>query len=83
MKTKKITVKKLYCGYASIRDYVVAKCIQQGKGICVYYKERKMTLTVEDLKHKFQMHTHIFRSKWGTKPYQLFDYYFEIDGSEK
>ncbi len=82
-KPKKITVKKLYCGFASIRDYVVKKCIEQGKGICVHYKEWQMTLTVDDLKHKFQIHNQNFRSKWGTKPYQLFDYKFKIDGSEE
>lgn len=79
MKTKKITVKKLYCGCASIRDYIVKKCIEQGKEICVYYKDQKMTLTIEDLKFNFQFHCLSFKSKWGTKPYQLYDFKFKAD----
>ncbi len=79
MKTKKITIKKLYCGYASIRDYIVYKCIQEEKRICVHYKDEKMTLTVENLKNNFQIHQQKFQSKWGTKPYQLYDFLFKPD----
>ena len=79
MKPKKVKVKKLYYGRASIRDYIVKKCIEKNQEICVHYKDQKMTLTVEDLKNNFQFHVLNFKSKWGTKPYQLYDYLFKTD----
>lgn len=78
-KMKKITVKKLYNNCASIRDYIVNKCVLEEKGICVHYRDWKMTLTVEDLKGSFQFHDQLFKSKWGTKPYQLLDFRFKPD----
>lgn len=79
MKPKKVTVKKLYCGCASIRDYIVKKCIQEGRGICVHFKGEKMTLSVEDLKNNFQFHYLSFQSKFGSNPYQLFDFKFMVE----
>ena len=76
MKTKKITLKKLYNGYASIRDYIIKECIQQEKEICVHYKNWKMTLTIKDLENCFQFHNQTFKSKWGTNSYQLYDFKF-------
>lgn len=83
MKTKKIKVKKLYCGCASIRDYIVKKALEQGKEICVHFKDQKMTLTIEDLKNNFQFHCLSFKSKFGSNPYQLYDYLFKIDEEKK
>lgn len=79
MKTKKIKIKKLYNGCASIRDYIVKKCIEEEKEIRVHYRNWEMTLTVENLKNCFQFHNQIFKSKWGTNSYQLYDFNFIPD----
>ena len=82
-KPKIVKVKKIYCGCVSIRDYVIKDCIKEGKGICVHFRKEKMTISVEALKNNIQFHGQNFVSKFGSKPYQLYDYRFIPDTVEE
>ena len=73
---KTITVKKLYNGHCSIRDYIVRNTIMNGKGLKIKYQNHIMTLNCEDLAHPFQFHKRNFESKFGTQQYQLIDFAF-------
>lgn len=81
-KPKKVRVKKVYCGCVSIRDYIVKKCAEEGREICVHFRKQKMTLSLDDLKNNFQFHKQMFRSKFGSVPYQLYDFKFIPDTAE-
>jgi len=83
MKCKIIKVKKLYNGCASIRDYVVQKCIDENKEIQVHYKNFMMSLTIGDLKNSFQFHKKKFESKYSELKYQLIDFKFRPDSLGK
>ena len=76
MKPKKITVKKLYKNCASIRDYVVQKCIEKNQDIMIHYKDWQMLLSVNNLKEASQFHQQDFESKYCDRTYQLLDYKF-------
>lgn len=76
MKNKKIKLKKLYKGCASIRDYVINQCISQNQGIEVNYNDLIMILPPKDLKRGMQFHQQRFFSKFSDKQYQLIDFKF-------
>ena len=75
MKTYKI--KKLFNGYASVRDYVVEECIENEENLMVVLNEKRMVLSPEELeKKKEQLVDREFQSDWGGT-YKLLDYRFE------
>jgi hypothetical protein len=76
---KKVKVKKLYKGFASIRSYIIQKCIDEKKPIQITYGKETMTITFENL-HKFcQLNKQTFDSVYSNIKYNLFDYYFKPD----
>jgi hypothetical protein len=79
MKTKKVKIKRLYKGFASVRSYVVQKCIDEKESIQIICGEDKMTISWEDL-HKFrQLNKRLFESMYANMRYTLCDYYFKAD----
>jgi len=69
---KTVGVKKLWNGCVSIRDYVVARALNDG-GLVVRFDGEQMFLSGEDLlKGKKDMTLH--RSKWGKNTYHLIDF---------
>ena len=76
---KKIRLKKLFLGHASIRDYIVEKAIEKKQGITVEYEGMKMVIPLEQLKHRFQFHQQKFQSHFSEKKYELIDFRFKED----
>lgn len=78
-KLRKCTVKKLFQGHASVRDYLVENAILKGQGLQIQYAHHVMTVPVEQLAQTFQFHQQRFQSKFGAKEYQLIDFTFVPD----
>ena len=75
-------IKRLYRNHASVRSNVIESCIKANEPLTLTYKDKKMTLSVEDLKDYKQVFTkNVFRSKFDGSLYKLFDYRF-IDDKE-
>lgn len=71
--------KKLYKGFASVRDYVIKECIEKGLDLVINYKENKMGVPLEHLKnpHLYQIHRTKFKSKVNEgQIYELYDIFF-------
>jgi len=79
MLTKKVKIKKLFLGHVSIRDYIVEKAIKKEQGITVEHEGKKMVISLEQLKHKFQFHKLQFQSHFSEKKYELIDFRFKED----
>lgn len=78
---KKIRVRKLYNGCASIRDYNVMECIEDGKKMVINYKHFTMTVPHNKLNDFFQFHDKKFSSRFDKKKYKLKDIKFIPDWS--
>ena len=75
--------KKLYYNCASVRDYIVEKCIKNKEDLVIIYEDEKMTIPHENLVEKFQYHKKQFDSKFTNIKYKLFDFIFIPDGVKK
>jgi len=75
---EKIKVKKLYCGFVSVRDYIIKKCLKEQKGIILKFEDKIMTIPYNKLK-VFQLHKRKFKSKFNNKEYELVDFKFIPD----
>jgi len=73
-KVKTVTVKKLYNGFASVRDYLVDDCITSQRDLLIKYNTDKMIVPLEQVKQKFRLHHQSFESKFNNKPYGLIDF---------
>ena len=75
---RKIIIKKLFNGYASLKDYMVYKAMEKGESLLVAYKGDEMILTPGELKMFKQLTTQSFTKKFvkpGENPfYHLLDY---------
>ena len=76
MSTKLYTIKRLFQGIASVRDYVIADCLRKGKKLKIVYDHESMILQPEQLLDKrFQINKRTFRSKYYPyNNYTLYDY---------
>ena len=80
MPSKTITIKRLFNGLASVRDYVIDRCYKEGKDIIFVLNNEKMTVLHKELKSKsFQLSEKTFISKFNGKPYTLIDFKFKPD----
>jgi hypothetical protein len=76
---KKVKIKKLYKGFASVRSYIIQKCIDEKKPLQITYGKETMTIPFENL-HKFcQLNKQTFDSVYSNIKYSLYDYYFKED----
>jgi hypothetical protein len=77
-------VKKLFKGYASIRDYIVEECIKNGEPLEIWLDLNHMTVPTDVLKERFQLHKQQFRSLYNFhQQYGLMDFKFQADGVMK
>jgi len=73
-----ITVKKLWYGSCSLRDYIVNNAIKDEDVIVVTYGNEKMTLYPSDLK-KGKLTNVKSKSQFSGKTYSLIDFPWEPD----
>jgi hypothetical protein len=81
--TKSVKVKKLFNGYASVRDYIVAKYIAQKKSLIINYYGKLMTIPYEHLLTASQLHRTKFKSRFNGETYELIDFLFQEDEKER
>ena len=80
MPSKTITIKRLFNGLASVRDYVIDRCYKEGKDIIFVFNHQKMTILNKELESRsFQLSKKKFISKFNGKPYALIDFKFKPD----
>ncbi len=73
-KSLQVTVKKLWMGHVSVRDYVVKKAIDTGKSITVHFHSFERTYSPEELKNFLGNSAgEEFTSKFDGKTYKLID----------
>ncbi len=75
-----VEVKKLFNGFASVRDYMIDRAVVRGQDITIHYKLQTMKIPLDRLKSKWQMHATKFKSKFGTGEYMLYDFKFTPEG---
>tara|TARA_R100001440_G_scaffold64218_1_gene84612 strand:+ start:415 stop:672 length:258 start_codon:yes stop_codon:yes gene_type:complete len=74
------TVTKLWQGkYTSVRDYEIAKAIRKG-GLIIYYKDKHMTISVDELK-KLKVTGKAIQSKYKGS-YKLVDILFKPEADD-
>jgi hypothetical protein len=76
---KKIKVKRLYKGFASVRDYIVQDCIDKKKSLQITCGSEVMTISWDNLYKFCQLNKQPFESKYSNRKYVLYDYYFKSD----
>jgi hypothetical protein len=70
-----VNVKKLFNGTISLRDFIIRKCVERGIPLKVIHGNQYMILSPTELVVKrFQLTNRVFKSKFGGRNYQLFDY---------
>lgn len=78
-----VEVKKLFNGFASVRDYIIAAAVKERKDLIIQYKGKTMRVPLERLKSKWQLHGRKFKSKFNDSYYTLYDFKFEADSDKK
>jgi Mor family transcriptional regulator len=74
---KVITLKRLYNGIASLRDYTVEKALKKGDGITVRCNGQEMYLSPDDLKRGERGSEKII-SKFDGTSYYLVDFKWKV-----
>lgn len=72
-------VKKLFNGFASVRDYIVKKSVDKDEDMVVTFEGKQMTIPLETLKNPFQIHKTKMRSKYKNETYELLDFRWKPD----
>lgn len=78
-----VEVKKLYNGFASVRDYIIKEAVKERRDLVINYKQKSMRVPLSRLKSKFQLHKKEFKSKYSDKMYTLYEFRFEADTDKK
>ena len=71
--------KRLYNGFASIRDYIVEDCIRRRQDLIILWQGHKMRVPWKELVKpvQYQIHRTPFRSKFDpSKKYELYDFFY-------
>jgi hypothetical protein len=76
IKIKPYRVKKLFKGFASVRDYVVKGCVKKNQVLKILFNDRYMLVPTAKLEQMYQLHSSKFQSKYGNKTYELIDFMF-------
>jgi len=69
-------VKKLFNGFASIRDHIIDKCLDSECDLIIEFEDKEMTVPLSDLDSPFQLHEREFISKYNGTKYKLYDFKF-------
>ena len=69
-------VKKLFNGFASIRDHIINKCLDLECDLIIEFEDKEMTVPLSDLDNPFQLHERDFISKYNGTKYELYDFKF-------
>jgi hypothetical protein len=75
----KYKVKKQFNGYVSVRDYIIQKSTKKREPLIIEYLGKIMTIPLNQLQSPYQLHKHIFKSKFTNKEYELIDFKFIPD----
>lgn len=76
---KKIKIKKLYKGYASVRGYIIEDCLEKKIPLQITYKDQTMTLEGNRLLMYKTLSNQTFSSLYSDKNYKLYDYVWTPD----
>jgi hypothetical protein len=79
---KKTQVKRLYKGFASIRSYIVQKCIDKKESLLIIYGKEKMSISWENLYKYVQLNKQVYGSIYNNIKYTLCDYFWRPDKEE-
>jgi hypothetical protein len=60
-------VKKLFNGFASIRDHIIDKCLDSECDLIIEFEDKEMTVPLSDLDSPFQLHEREFISKYNLR----------------
>lgn len=77
------SVKRLYNGLASLRDYQVQKAILKGQDILIKYQNQKMTIPHEEILKRGTRSNVSVKSKFSGDEYSLIDFRFNPDNKPK
>ena len=75
-------IKRLWHGYASVRDYLVQAAYERGDNLVVIFKDKQMTIQNKDLLATGKYNNFIIQSKHDSKKYRLIDYNFVPDAMQ-
>jgi len=75
----KYKTKKLYQGHASVRDYIIEKCIKKEQDLQIQHEDSFMVVALDQLKNYKELTNMEFESKFNGKKYRLYDFLFEPD----
>ena len=78
-KNKKVKIKRLYKGFASVRSYIVQDCIDNKKSLQLICGTETMTIPHENLSKFLQLNKQSFESIYSNIHYKLYDYFFKPD----
>lgn len=73
------SVKRLYNGLASLRDYHVQKAINQGKDILILFEDQKMKIPHDEILKRGTRSNVTAKSKYNGDEYTLIDFRFRPD----
>ena len=76
MNQTKYKAKKLFNGFASVRDYIIKKAIKSKSNLVIEFDGKEMTIPLSELEEPFQMHKREFISKYNGTKYELYDFKF-------
>ena len=74
---KKVIIKKLFHGLASVRDYLVKDAISNKKDLLIVLKDtgEEMLIPAEEIKNKIvSISLNVFKSKHDGRYYRLIDF---------
>jgi len=72
-------IDRLYKGYASVRQTIIAECIRRGQDLVIEWNGNYMGVPLEHLKNPilYQIHTTRFESRYNKgQSYYLYDFKF-------
>lgn len=79
----KTTVKKLYKGHVSIRDYIIEKCKTKNEDLVIKYRKWVMTIAKDKLNKGKTLTRKNFDSKYNFNNYKVIDFKFKPDNLVK
>lgn len=78
----RVQVKRLFHGFASIRDYIVEKAKRNKESIVIECNDETMTIAWRDLDKGFKNYE-LFTSKHDDRQYALIDYDWIADHKQQ